>query len=323
LFRIADDTATMVSQSPSWYRLLVDTDMSASCTGALRIYIADAKTAIEALGIQPRRPHRYPFDLIALEHVAKVVSIAESCLILLEAQKVGEAYGLSRSAVEAAFSLRHITMDRDDMHSKCMKFGGYSQHVKNFWLYYTRQMHPGVPDSADVAAEVKEWALTGDPKPEREQWIDTWRTALRTHPLDQPIPAGSAVTSELIKKANYATDYSQPSQYVHCSQIAMDWFVPEDGTPFRFSMPKPTVEHAPESVSSILLEYLHWVIAYALWGQRIDFPASLKEAFEKAFTDINGQPVPLGLGPRSDARKVCSLGSEVLHRNGRIPAMLT
>jgi hypothetical protein len=271
--------------------------MSSGCTDALRTYVAEAKTAIEALSIQPRRPHRYPFDLIALEHIAKVVSIAESCLILLDSGRVGEAYGLSRSAVEAALSLRHITVNRDDMNSKCMEFGRYSQHVKDFWLYYAREMHPGVPDSAEVAAEVEECGLTGDPKPAREKWIDTWKTALLIHPLDQPVPAGSPVTAELIKKANYAIDYFQPSQYVHCSQVAMDWLVPEDGTPFRFSEPKPTVEYAPQAVCNILHVYLHWVVAYALWGLRIDFPVALETAFEAAFHEINDLPCPMGLGP--------------------------
>lgn len=270
--------------------------MSLSCTDALRTYIAQARATIEGLSIQPRRPHRYPFDLIAMEHIAKVVSIAESCLILLDAGKVGEAYGLSRSAVEASLSLRHITMNRDDMNSKCMQFGRYSLHAKNFWLYYNREMHPGVPDSAEVAAEVEESGLTGDPSPAREQWINTWKTALLNHPLDPPMPGGSA-TAELIKKANYVIDYFQPSQYVHCSQVAMDWLVPEDGTPFRFSEPIPTVQHAPQAVCNILHVYLQWVIAYALWGMRIDFPVTLKTAFEAAFRETNDLPFPLGLGP--------------------------
>lgn len=266
-------------------------------TCALRSYMAEARAAIEGLGIHPRQAHRYPFDLIAMEHIAKVISIAEACLILLDSGKVGEAYGLSRSAVEVALSLRQITVNRDDVHSKCMKFGTYAQHVKNFWLYYFRQMHPGVPDSAEVAAEVNEWELTGDPEPAREQWVNTWKTALLVHPLDPPIPVGSVLTAELIKKANYSIDYFQTSQYVHCSQVAMDWFVPEEGTPFIFSAPKPTVEHAPGAIINILLVYRHWVIAYALWGLRIDFPAALRTAFETAFKAINELPVPLGLTP--------------------------
>jgi hypothetical protein len=253
------------------------------CAGALRWYIAQAKATIEGLGIYPRCAHRYPFDLIALEHIAKVVSVSEACLLLLDAGKVGEAYGLSRSVVEAALNLRHITSNREDMHSQSMKFGRYAQHVKNYWLYYLRQMHPGNHDSAEVATEVKQWELTGDPEPAREQWINTWKTALLAHPLDPPLPSDSIQSTELLKKANYALDYFQPSQYVHCSQVAMDWFVPEEGAPFAFRGPRPTVEQAPESITRILLIYLHSVIAYALWGLRIDVPAALNIVFQTAF----------------------------------------
>jgi hypothetical protein len=242
------------------------------CTAALRLYIAEAKAMIEGLGIYPRRAHRYPFDLIALEHIAKVVSVSEACLLLLDAGKVGEAYGLSRSVVEAALNLRHITSNREDMQRESMRFGRYAQHVKNFWLYYVRQIHPGTIDSAEVATEVKQWELTSDPEPVRKRWIDTWKTALFVHPLDPPVPSDSVPSAELMKKANYALDYFQPSQYVHCSQVAMDWFVPDEGAPFAFRGPQPTVELAPESITRILLVYLHWVIAYALWGLHIDVP---------------------------------------------------
>lgn len=262
---------------------MIDEPEKTDCIAALRCYIAEAKAIIEGLGIYPRRAHRYPFDLIALEHIAKVISLSESCLLLLDAGKVGEAYGLSRSVVEAALNLRHITSNREEMHSKSMEFGRYAQHVKNYWLYYVRQMRRGTFDSAEVATEVKQWELTGDPKPAREKWINTRKTALLVHPLDTPVPLESVPSAELIKKANYALDYFQPSQYVHCSQVAMDWFVPEEGAPFTFRGPRQTVEQAQESITRILLVYLHSVIAYALWGLRIDVPSALDIVFQTAF----------------------------------------
>jgi hypothetical protein len=77
----------------------------------------------------------------------------------------------------------------------------------------------------------------------------------------------------------------------------MDWFVPEECARFTFRDPKPTVEHAPESITRILLTNLHWVITYALWGLYIDVPAALSIVFETALSVITDSPVPPGMTP--------------------------
>ena len=57
---------------------------------------------INRLGIYPRNPWMYPFDLVGLATVSKAIALSKACLKLVRSGFPDEAYGLSRSIVEYA-----------------------------------------------------------------------------------------------------------------------------------------------------------------------------------------------------------------------------
>jgi hypothetical protein len=72
-------------------------------------FIKVAETEINRLGVYPRKPWMYPFDLVGLSTVSKAIALSKACLKLVGSGFPDEAYGLSRSIVECANNLRFMT----------------------------------------------------------------------------------------------------------------------------------------------------------------------------------------------------------------------
>jgi hypothetical protein len=250
--------------------------------GMLRDYLTESKAVIEQMGILPRAAPRYPFDYIALETISKCISIANACLMLIESRHPDEAYGLSRTVVECSLNLRWLTLDAAQLSAKSSAFVAFSLHNKNFWLHHIRQ-HFGMPDSSAIEEEVRLWDLTGDPKPAIRNWskVDTWMVQHLLHPLDPP------TDTKRSKSLAYAVDYYQPSQYVHCSQPALDGYIADQGKPFTFREPQVLVSDVPQRVLFILLIHLHEILAYSLFGMNIERPAKLDELFSSTLNSLN------------------------------------
>src|ERR1017187_149825 len=86
----------------------------------VRGFVKIAEAEINALGIYPRNPWMYPFDLVGLATVSKAIALSKACLKLVSSGFPDEAYGLSRSIVECANNLRFVTADWDprDTHAR-------------------------------------------------------------------------------------------------------------------------------------------------------------------------------------------------------------
>jgi hypothetical protein len=84
----------------------------------VRTYVRALRMEVARLKIFPRTFDRYPFDLIGLAIVSKAFSISAGLLVLLESGFAEEAYGLSRSLVECALTLRFLTQDQEKMNLK-------------------------------------------------------------------------------------------------------------------------------------------------------------------------------------------------------------
>src|SRR5713226_2663906 len=77
----------------------------------IRKYVRTMQAEVNRLRIIPRDATKYPFDGIALATLSKVFALSNACLRLLDARLPDEAHGLSRSLVECATNLRHLTAD--------------------------------------------------------------------------------------------------------------------------------------------------------------------------------------------------------------------
>jgi hypothetical protein len=253
--------------------------MGNNSIASVRKYVCAVQAAVTALRIRPRTAYRYPFDHIALEIISKSFSIAEACLLLIEANHQDEAYGLCRSAVECALILRSLTIDRDKLGCRSSEFVAYSLHYKNFWLYHVQERFAGTPQSIAIDEEVKRWNLTANPDTVRS-WakVNTWKVAHLKHPLD------SDDSTENRKSLYYAINYFQPSQYVHCSQPALDGFVPDGGIPFSPTPGRALLHDVPARICLILLTHLHQSICYALFGMNVERPDAIGELFAQTLS---------------------------------------
>lgn len=242
-------------------------------------YISRVIAAIESLCFYPRSMQRYPFDTIASSMMSKSIAIARSSITLLEGELADEAYGLSRSIVECALILRYITSDPDLQASRSADFVLFSVEYKNLWLYHARNQFAGTPEADEIERYAKQWRLTGDPIRAKKHWSKlrsfTWDAQSLAHPLDAPAFDIS------FKEKQYAVDYFQTCQWVHCSQPALDNYVPDEGRPFRFTKSSDDFGNPGHSVLYILLNYCHSVMCYALFGLGVARPKDVDVAFSE------------------------------------------
>jgi uncharacterized protein DUF5677 len=232
-------------------------------------YMSKATELVAGWRIMPRNPLRYSFDSIALAMISKGFSLSRSCLLLLRSGQIDEAYGLSRSLVEASLILRYLTEDEDARSSKSAAFVGYTMAYKNYWLHWCRKLFSGTTRGLEVELEARKWKLDGNPDPAVSGWVDkklftTYKSQHSNHPLD-----GSLRTSEN-KSADYATSYFQTSQFVHCSPPSLAGFFPEQGVAFKVAPPQGRYYATMTQTAFILVEYIHLILRYAMYGLGID-----------------------------------------------------
>jgi len=263
-------------------------------------YISLAREHIEGLNIYPRDARRYPFDGVSLELVSKSFALSKACLTLLDAGLPDEAYGLSRSIVECALILRHMTRDRSRQSTEAAKFFSFSLKAMNFWLHHVRRFgDSNILLDADRLA--KEWNLDTEKAIEFTRgWDDKFKTRAvlkQEHPLDglhNPLD---------VRISQHAADYTHTSQFVHCSQAGIDNYFPDIGSPFRL---KKSVGEYGEHRSHclfIVLIYLHDTIRYVLFGLGFEDSSKLNKLFSDAF---NSGVAASGLGLKRGHRLPCT-----------------
>jgi Family of unknown function (DUF5677) len=100
----------------------------------VRTYLGEAEAAIAAVGVIPRRFHFNKFDTIALAILSKAFSVARACLLLIESGFEDEAFGLCRSIVECAWSLRYLTQESEQIEKRTWQYINFLILDKQFWM---------------------------------------------------------------------------------------------------------------------------------------------------------------------------------------------
>jgi hypothetical protein len=246
----------------------------------VRAYIAEAEAVVNKLQIIPRVLKIFPFDSIAFGLINKTFALSKACLTLLDSGFPDEAYGLSRSLVECAITLRYLTQDPDQRHERTLDFINYFLTYKQYWLHQGLERFVGKPEEDAIREYAKEIGLTPDPKSAFRHWSGKnsfiWTASTSDHPLDGP-----AITLEYRKSA-CAVNYVQASSFVHCTQPALDNYFPEQQTPFFVAPSSGSYDQPSQEVLFIITIYLHSSIAYALFGFNWDRPEGLNKSFENA-----------------------------------------
>ena len=253
-------------------------------TRILQDFRAQITSQVEALGIIPRSPKRYPFDFIATSMMSRAAELFDACLLLVDTKKADDAFGLSRSIVEASLVLRYLTADPHQQTQRSIQFLDFSLDYKNLWLYLSLKAYAGKPEEAALNRYAAEMHLSGDPTLAYKHWSEirnfTKEAEHLIHPLD-----GTEMDEELKKKL-HAIDYFQACQWVHCSVISLENYVPEDNIPFVFSNSVESVWPTSKKTFHILVVYLYTTIIYSLYGMNVDRPDSMMQSYIKARTDL-------------------------------------
>lgn len=250
----------------------------------VQAYVRDAEAVLNAKGIFPRTLTRYPFDRVALEIVSKSFAVAKACLLLLASGYPDEAFGLSRSLVECAINLRYLTQDETKVIARTDEFIQYLKADKGYWMHYALQNVGNGPKEQRIREHGRLLDVEPDPKPARRHWSGgggfVWDIMTDDHPLD------GTQTSEKHRKAVYAVEYHYASSFVHCSQPALDNYCPEEREPFRISASTGEFRRTGQPTLFNVLENLHCVIAYALFGMNLERPDELNGLFSATLDSL-------------------------------------
>ncbi len=261
----------------------------------LRKYLDDAEAVVAKIGIFGRKPVFNKFDVIAMALVSKTFSVARACLLLIDNGFEDEAYGMSRSAVECAWTLRYLTQTPSEIESRTWKYINYLILDKQFWMYHAMVNAKDEETKSHIRTHGEELGLHDDPTEVVGHWSGKngfgWIVNQMEHPLDGPN------TSEAIKSAEYAVDYHQTSAFVHCYEPAIENFVPDEKTRFKVKLSDGNGGQPGQSVLYILLRYTHASMAYLFFGLGLERPQGLNELFSKVLNE-ELKPVPRRVQPK-------------------------
>ena len=250
----------------------------------VRAYMQALREEIAGLKVYPRTFARYPFDHIGLALVSKAFSISNALLALLEAGFADEAFGLSRSLMECALTLRFLTQDESKLNLRTLDYARFEVKDKQYWMHYALQHAAGEPMEQKIRDHAKEFDLKEDAKGVQKHWSGkdgfAWKVNLDDHLLD------NATSTELVKKSTYAVEYHGTSSYVHCYSPAVNNFVPSERIPFEVTESTGEWHNSSQVSLFILLSYLHSCVAYALFGMNLERPQKMTDLFSDTLASL-------------------------------------
>lgn len=243
----------------------------------VRSYCQALEAEVSRLKVRPRRFARYPFDLVGLGIVSKAFSISNALLVLLDSGFAEEAYGLSRSLVECALTLRFLTQDQDKQSKRTFSYVQFEVADKQYWMHYALQHATEKSVEEKILDHAKEFDLKADPTGIRKHWSGkegfAWKVSIDDHPLD------NVASTELAKKSHYAVEYHATSSFVHCYSPALNNFLPEEFAEFQVKPSSGSCEKPEQKTLFVLISYLHSCVVYALFGMNLERTPLMNDLF--------------------------------------------
>jgi hypothetical protein len=210
----------------------------------------------------------------------KVFSLDDACMLLIRSGWSGEAYGLSRSIVECALTLRYISANREDMVQRTMKFANASKADRRLWLHFAQVGAASKSERQYIDELAAERDLFPDTKSAFKHWSGEPTFAKTVSELVHPLDPEGADTH--YKGLRRASDYFYTSHFVHCSQTALDYSRVLDGDAFSFKTESADNDRfIAERCITLLISYSKQVAAYALFGMNVPVLANFT-----VFTDF-------------------------------------
>src|ERR1700722_4171346 len=105
----------------------------------VRNYLGQVEKLVSVIEIFPRDVRVSAYDSIALQIISKSFALARAVTLLIDNGLPDEGYGLSRSLVECAATLRYITAEPSLQDQRTHEFISYSEVEQRYWLEQARQ----------------------------------------------------------------------------------------------------------------------------------------------------------------------------------------
>jgi hypothetical protein len=220
----------------------------------------------------------YEFDRVALGLLSKAFGLCDACITLVDALHFDEAYGLSRSLVECAATLRYLTGNPDEREERTKKYLTSFKAEKVYWLDQARShvSDPQILEEIEQYARKMKFEDFGiNPKQAIKHWSGLsgflWKVTENEHPLDSP------ANTQKLRKSDYGVDYHQTSQYVHCSIWSLWNYCPDTKEPYAAKCRPERYDLNAQMVLIAIANYLHICCGYALFGLGVERPFYLDQ----------------------------------------------
>src|SRR5579872_571199 len=138
--------------------------------GKVARFVRGAEKEINAIGIVPRVPYKFPFDIVGLATLSKAFSLSNACLKLLRSDQPDEAFALSRSIVECANNLRYMTEKPEVQDKRVRSFVKQHKADKAYWAHYCLELFAGRPEEQEIRDFMQQEGITPDTKPAGRHW---------------------------------------------------------------------------------------------------------------------------------------------------------
>jgi hypothetical protein len=234
-------------------------------TKLVSAFLDDVVAQVDAMKIVRRVEHRYPFDSIATQLLTKAISLGRAVITLLEGGYDDEAYGLSRSIVECAITLRYLTTESSEQTARTMKYLVQTKKDRQLWLYAIGLQDHYTDEEKSV---FDRYAKQNDFPPDGSSAHQHWsgernfiRLATSTrHPLDPPDVDDNYYT------VARAADYYHPGCFVHCTEPGIESKIDINNPYIVAALPASNDERSGLRAEAVIFQYVKQVLRFMLHG---------------------------------------------------------
>ena len=256
-------------------------------TDLLEAFLGDVSSQIDGLRIFRRVEHRYPFDSVASQFLAKALSLGRAILVLLRAGQYDEAFALARSLVECALTLRYMTSDQNLINALTLRFIEQSRKDRNFWLYWALRRAQTNDEKAEMLRFASERGYVSDREAVHKHWSGERSFILKAsetpHPLDPPD------LEEDYHAIARAADYYHPSCFVHCSEPGMEAKIDFDERFVISAAKMNNGTHTGERSIVIVYQYVKQIVSFAFYGMNFTPPESFTCLTDYMYSEVSGR----------------------------------
>lgn len=173
----------------------------------------------------PRADHQ--LDRVLLGLTSKAVSLARATCHLVQGGFYGEAFGLSRSSVEAFLLMKFIS-NRKSEERALSYLNFFKAHLYN--VEKVRKKHLSRVKTPD--AQRKQWLKDAETIPNKTKgWENAWNMASEVY--DDPREANRRTGKPYQAMFDYEGIYEKTSHWVHCGSLSLHRHLPQGGGGFR------------------------------------------------------------------------------------------